>query len=144
MRIKKSWAGLECGECDQVVARRCNEAPHPTIPDNPRIRASTNDTGNCDGCGEPMIQVNVRMETDLHCSDECRAKHREDQIQKVIADKKAAKYERLRRYRNHQPHNIKCGQCGNEFVSKRSDARFCGARCRVAFNRRIKHESKAT
>lgn len=29
-----------------------------------------------------------------------------------------------------------CNGCGNEFESKRSDARFCSTRCRVAAHRR--------
>ena len=31
-----------------------------------------------------------------------------------------------------------CEQCGNVFEAKRSTARFCSAKCRVAFNRAAK------
>jgi len=30
---------------------------------------------------------------------------------------------------------MKCEQCGNEFEAQRSTARFCSAKCRVAYNR---------
>jgi len=33
---------------------------------------------------------------------------------------------------------IKCNNCNKEFISKRADARFCGDKCRVTFNRNKK------
>ena len=41
----------------------------------------------------------------------------------------------MRKIRNYQPHQKECAHCGKSFVSKRSDAKYCKASCRVMANR---------
>lgn len=60
----------------------------------------------------------------FYCSKECRTKHH---------GRKQAERRKAERASNRTPRP--CGNCGDQFQPKRSDAKFCSTKCRVSAKR---------
>ena len=84
----------------------------------------------CPDCGKQYLQPRVRYQEVQHCR--CRhcelAKRRE-------RNRRASKNYRVRNGLIHTPLYVECHHCGKKFQPKRSTAKFCSDRCRVANHR---------
>ena len=70
----------------------------------------------CSQCGGP-IRCDVRKQGRMFCSRACETNHYNGKRQRKAIEVKA------------------CGHCGEVFTAKRTDARYCSARCRQAARR---------
>ena len=72
------------------------------------------DAKPCHNCGRPVrVDYNRNIPLPLVCSDECRR----------------AVYAKLARERRQNAEQV-CATCGNDFIPKRSDAKYCSVACK--------------
>jgi hypothetical protein len=75
----------------------------------------------CPTCSRKVVIDETKRERErrrqhIFCSEVCYQKHRN-------------------LMRRHEPHELECQVCGESFTAKRSDARYCSARCRMRAHR---------
>ena len=86
-------------------------------------------TRECPDCGGPFILLRTAGEKTFGRGGVTRCQGCQ---QKAVQDQ-WKRYKR--RQRNHQPKQVACAHCGEEFTAKRSTATFCSTKCRVASHR---------
>ena len=74
---------------------------------------------SCRSCEEEFYGPGSDWDAPFYCSVACKTAARRQERARVREPKKP----------------IKCAECGERFTPKRSTARFCSARCRVAAHR---------